>query len=200
MPALALLVAAGTAPALALDTHAPPGSGKDAVPPPALPGIWRIDWSKSDPRPRVDGSWIEGAAPGGNPGAEGAEGAGRRARRRPVDREADVPTSRPYAAQTIIIFQHGAHLEISEDGRAAEPVDLNAMAVSASARLYSTIQEGRWENPNLILTRKIPGGGIMTQTFTLATDGAVLEMSARIQRDIDQAPLLIHRVYTKYRG
>ncbi|HEX7079230.1 MAG TPA: hypothetical protein VF363_12475 [Candidatus Eisenbacteria bacterium] len=197
--AIAAAIATGGT-ALALDPSRAAAPGSVNAPPPALPGIWRIDWSKSDPRPRVDGSWIAGSGPGRMPGSEGVEGATRRGRRQSSDGERPDRYTPAFAAQTIIIFQRGSHIEISEDGRAAQPVDLGAVAVNASALSRPSIQEGRWEDPNLILTRNVAGGGTMTQTFTLAPDGNVLELSARIQLRMDEAPLLIHRVYNKFRG
>lgn len=200
LPALAALLVAVAAPAFALDPTPPRTFEKAVVPPPALPGIWRVDWAKSDARPRVDGSWIPVSAPGPGPGVRDESGGARAGRRRAVPSRADSDPTLPYAAQTLIIFQRGAHLEISEDGRAAQPVDLGAIAATASAPFRPTIREGHWEDPNLILTRSLAGGGTMTQTYTLAENGTVLELSARIQRAMDEAPLLIHRVYNKFRG
>ncbi len=180
-----------------------------------LSGIWRLDWTLSDTRPRVDGSAdfgrprVGGGPRSGDGGDQGDGGRGRsreggaRRQERPEDSGAsliDWARSR-LAVQTLIIFQQGARIEISENGSRIQTVDVEGVAPPpGAARTDPAGRHGRWEHAVLVVTSQLDGGGTLVERFSLQADGPRLAVASRIQPGRNEPPIVMNRVYRRYGG
>ncbi len=180
-----------------------------------LSGIWRLDWTLSDTRPRVDGSadfgrprvQSEGRYRDGEEGSGGGRsrsrqgGAGRQ--ERPEDSGANLiewARSR-LAVQTLIIFQQGARIEISENGSRIQTVEVEGVAPPpGAARTDPAGRHGRWEHAVLVVTSPLDGGGTLVERFSIEPDGPRLDVASRIQPGRNEPPIVMNRVYRRYGG
>jgi hypothetical protein len=103
--------------------------------------------------------------------------------------------------QTLIIFQDRARLEISENGRRVQWVDLDGKGSSqgAGGKLQES-RRGHWDHADLVTTSDLDGGGTLTETFRLASDGSKLEVAARIRPGSNGPLIVMNRVYKRYAG
>ncbi len=181
-----------------------------------ISGIWRLDWTLSDTRPRVDGSadfgrprvqggprsgGEEGGGSGGGRTRSRQGGAGRQ--ERPEDSGANLiewARSR-LAVQTLIIFQRGAGIEISENGSRIQTVDVEGVAPPpGSARIDPAGRHGRWEHAVLVVTSPLDGGGTLVERFSIEPNGPRLDVASRIQPGRNEPPIVMNRVYRRYGG
>jgi hypothetical protein len=191
-----------------------PASPADALyprptPPPApadgaradLSGIWRIDWSQSDPRPRLDGSTFAPRAPRERRSeAGGSEGS---PRARSLDPEDGVPgwARDRLTIQTLIIFQEGRRIEISVDGHRVQRVEVGTgLRDSAVVEDAASRVEGRWEESHLVLTSVLKDRATLTETFVLKPGGRELDVVSRILTGPGGPLIVMNRVYRKYTG
>ena len=180
-----------------------------------LSGIWRLDWTLSDTRPRVDGSADFGrprvqAGPRSGDGDDGSGGGRTRSRQgwarrqeRPEDSGANLiewARSR-LAVQTLIIFQQGARIEISENGSRIQSVEVEGLAPPPGAtRIDAAGRHGRWEHAVLVVTSQIDGGGTLIERFSIEPNGPRLDVASRIQPGRNEPPIVMNRVYRRYGG
>ncbi len=180
-----------------------------------ISGIWRLDWTLSDTRPRVDGSADFGrprvqGGPRSGGGEDGSGGGRSRSRQggagrqeRPEDSGANLiewARSR-LTVQTLIIFQQGARIEISENGSRIQTVDVEGVAPPpGAARTDPAGRHGRWEHAVLVVTSPLDGGATLVERFSIEPNGPRLDVASRIQPGRNEPPIVMNRVYRRYGG
>lgn len=103
--------------------------------------------------------------------------------------------------QTLIIFQEGVRLEISENGRHVQDVDLTETAPPRQAGGAARVsRRGRWDHADLVTVSEIEGAGTLTETFRLASDGLSLDVAARLLPGPNGPSIVMNRVYKRYTG